>query len=138
LDDYSQSGRPSTARTETNIQKVRGLTHWTLRNINGLRCWFEWDFYASSFRWSKSLNLVGTFRTILYVSITTTHRLKMGLEPTSETSCLANVPRTMLKIIVLYTIWHFNRELIIICRFPIRLQNRIGKNDTILDNLSPE
>jgi hypothetical protein len=27
LDDYSQSGRPSTARTETNIQKVRGLTH---------------------------------------------------------------------------------------------------------------
>jgi transposase len=27
LDDYSQSGRPSTARTETNIQKVRGKTH---------------------------------------------------------------------------------------------------------------
>jgi hypothetical protein len=27
LDDYSQSGRPSTARTETNIQKVQGQTH---------------------------------------------------------------------------------------------------------------
>jgi hypothetical protein len=67
LDDHSQSGRPSTARTEINIQNVRGQTHWIHRIINGFRCWFEWDFYASSFRWNKALNLVGTFWTTLYV-----------------------------------------------------------------------
>jgi hypothetical protein len=49
LDDYSQRGRPLNCGVKLwdEIAKDRrswGQTHWTQRNINGLRCWFEWDF----------------------------------------------------------------------------------------------